>query len=187
MNGASRSIALMPVSKSSALVDWRENDGGSWCIESRLVSFGRSAIPSIGSPITLNILPSAASPTGTEIGAPVSMTSRSRGKPAVSCMAMVRTRLSPKCCATSSVSVTSPCFTCKAFLIGGSFSSKRTSTTGPIIWVMIPFDMIGLFYRDFGLYSSGLICISTNILVGRKSGSGRSFQSNQDHSCVSPS
>jgi hypothetical protein len=25
--------------------------------------------------------------------------------------------------------------------MGGSFSSKRTSTTGPIIWVMVPLDI----------------------------------------------
>ena len=48
--------------------------------------------------------PSTPSPTGTEIGAPVSFTSLPRLRPSASDMATARTQPSPRCCCTSSVS-----------------------------------------------------------------------------------
>jgi hypothetical protein len=57
---------------------------------------------STGSPMTLMMRPSVPRPTGTEIGAPVSLTFWPRTRPSVASIAMVRTVLSPRCCATSS-------------------------------------------------------------------------------------
>ena len=45
------------------------------------------------------------SPTGTEIGAPVSTTSVPRARPSVESIATARTRSSPRCCCTSATSV----------------------------------------------------------------------------------
>ena len=59
---------------------------------------------SIGSPITFMMRPSVPGPTGTRIGAPVSITSWPRTRPSVVSMAMVRTVFSPRCWATSSTS-----------------------------------------------------------------------------------
>ena len=137
MNGARRSTALMPVSNNSAFVLCLVKCGTSRCIGKRAAFFGAGS-PSIGSPTTLNMRPSAASPTGTLMAAPVSVTSASRARPAVSCIAIQRTRFSPRCCATSSVSVCSlpdrpGCEMVSAFLMEGREPSNRTSTTGPII------------------------------------------------------
>ena len=64
----------------------------------------RGPTSSTGSPITLMMRPRQASPTGTMIGAPVSRTSWPRVSPSDTSMAMQRTALSPRCCATSSTS-----------------------------------------------------------------------------------
>ena len=64
---------------------------------------------STGSPSTFSTRPSVAGPTGTEIGAPVSITSMPRCKPSVGFIATVRTRPSPRCCSTSAtMSIFSP-------------------------------------------------------------------------------
>ena len=52
--------------------------------------------------MTFMMRPSVSAPTGTEIGAPVSVTSWPRTRPSVVSMAMVRTVVSPRCWATSS-------------------------------------------------------------------------------------
>jgi len=72
---------------------------------------------SIGSPITFRIRPSVPGPTGTEIGAPVSVTSAPRTMPSVLSIAMQRTVRSPISCATSSTSVRSPILRVSAFWI----------------------------------------------------------------------
>ena len=63
------------------------------------------APPSIACPITFQSRPSVGSPTGTEIGAPVSTTSTPRARPSVESIATARTRSSPRCCCTSATSV----------------------------------------------------------------------------------
>src|SRR3954447_16253022 len=77
------------------------------------------------------------SPTGTEIGPPVSRTSAPRTRPSVGCMEMVRTTLSPRCWATSRVSVlprsARVTSTFKALNRSGIASrGNSTSTTGPV-------------------------------------------------------
>ena len=54
--------------------------------------------------MTFMMRPSVPAPTGTAIGTPVSVTSWPRIRPSEMSMAMQRTELSPRCCATSSTS-----------------------------------------------------------------------------------
>ncbi len=99
--GASRSITLIPVSNISVVGASDSTDGASRWIGQRSVSSGSSSPRSIRSPSTLKIRPSVARPTGTEIGAPVSITSTPRARPSVVSIATARTRSSPRCCCTS--------------------------------------------------------------------------------------
>ncbi len=94
---------MIPVSNISTFVDWSSNGGaGRWI---GYVFFVWIAGPlSTGSPTTLRIRPSVSGPTGIEMGAPVSFTVIPRRRPSVAAMAIVRTWLSPRCWATSSVS-----------------------------------------------------------------------------------
>src|SRR5580693_7643439 len=93
---------------------------------------------SIGSPITLMMRPSVSGPTGTEIGAPVSMTSWPRTRPSLTSIAMVRTVDSPRCWATSSTRRLPWFLVSSALRIAGSSPSNCTSTTAPMTWVMRP-------------------------------------------------
>ena len=77
---------------------------------------------STGSPMTFMMRPSVSSPTGTVIGAPVSVTSWPRTRPSVESMAMVRTVFSPRCWATSSTSRLPPLSVSSAFRICGRFA-----------------------------------------------------------------
>src|SRR5205085_1556142 len=85
----------------------------------------------------LNTWPLVASPTGTEMGPPVSSTSAPRTRPSVGCIEMVRTTLSPRCWATSRVSVlprsARVTSTFRALNRSGIESrGNSTSTTGPV-------------------------------------------------------
>src|SRR5690348_13662411 len=135
--GARRSTTLMPVMRISASVDWSMNSGaGLWIGEVCLALTGPRS--STGSPTTLTMRPKVSGPTGTRIGAPVSVTSAPRTSPSVVSMAMVRTTFSPRCCATSSTSVL-PWFSIwSALRIEGRSPSNFTSTTAPMTWVMVP-------------------------------------------------
>src|SRR5277367_4045867 len=82
--------------------------------------------------------PSKPAPTGTEIGAPVSVTSWPRTRPSLVSIATVRTVFSPSCCATSSTSRLPWLKVSSAFKIGGRSPSKCTSTTAPMTWVICP-------------------------------------------------
>src|SRR4051812_20340234 len=127
----------MPVTRISASVDWSMNSGaGLWIGERRLVKTGPRS--STGSPTTLRMRPKVSGPTGTVIGSPVSTASAPRTSPSVVSIATVRTVFSPRCCATSSTSVRPPFSTCSEFRIDGNSPSKRTSTTAPMTWVIVP-------------------------------------------------
>src|SRR5580698_9625864 len=82
--------------------------------------------------------PSVPAPTGTLIGWPVSDTSWPRTRPSVVSMAMVRTVDSPRCWATSSTRRLPWFLVSSALRIAGRCSSKCTSTTAPMTWVMRP-------------------------------------------------
>ena len=58
---------------------------------------------STGSPMTFTMRPNISRPTGTEMGAPVSMAFMPRTMPSVGCIETARTRLSPRCCCTSAI------------------------------------------------------------------------------------
>ncbi len=62
-------------------------------------------LSSIGSPITFMILPRVSGPTGTLIGDPKSLTPCPRTSPSVESKAIVLTRLSPRCYATSKINL----------------------------------------------------------------------------------
>jgi hypothetical protein len=87
---------------------------------------------STGSPMTFMMRPSVASPTGTAIGWPVSVTSWPRVNPSEISMAMQRTVLSPRCWATSSTSRAPLFWVSSALRISGRRPSNFTSTTGPM-------------------------------------------------------
>lgn len=89
-NGQMRSMGLMPVSKISARVLCSKSDGALRCIGS-LSEAATGPFWSIGSPVTLKILPRVAPPTGTFIGDWVSTTSSPRFKPSVEVIATVLT------------------------------------------------------------------------------------------------
>src|SRR5882724_10035605 len=99
---------------------------------------------STGSPTTLMMRPSVSSPTGTEIGCPVSVTSWPRTRPSLVSIATVRTVDSPRCCATSSTRRLPPFVVSSAFKIAGSSPSNCTSTTAPMTWVIFPTALVGV-------------------------------------------
>ena len=107
LNGQIRSMILRPVSKTSTSVDCSSNGGASrWM--GRVVVTSTGPLLSIGRPRTSNTRPRVASPTGTEIGAPVSRTSTPRARPSVVVIATDRTQLLPRCCCTSHTSESWP-------------------------------------------------------------------------------
>ena len=87
--------------------------------------------------------PNVSCPTGTEIGAPVSVTSAPLLKPSVPCIEIALTLPSPRCCATSKTIVlvfpSISTSTSRANVISGNSScGKATSTTGPAIFTTLP-------------------------------------------------
>src|SRR4051795_5350585 len=134
--GVSRSMTLMPVSSISVRPSsWSKRGACRW-----MVQCGASLpYPGVSrhSPRALNTWPLVASPTGTEIAEPVSATSAPRTRPSVGCIEMVRTTLSPRCWATSRVSVLprSARVTSTLSALNRSGIASRgnsTSTTGPV-------------------------------------------------------
>ena len=122
---------------------------------------------STGSPITFMMRPSRPAPTGTEIGAPVSVTSWPRTSPSVVSMAMVRTVFSPSCCATSSTRRLPWLVVSRALRIAGRSSSKCTSTTAPMTWVMCPlFAIMALFeIKTYSASAPEMISISSLVII----------------------
>src|SRR5690625_4781634 len=103
---------------------------------------------SMDSPRVLNTWPLTTSPTGTLMGSPVSRTSAPRIMPSWGARLTVRTRLSPRCWATSRVTVlVSPpraTSVCRALFSGGRApTGNSTSTTGPVTRAMRPVAVPG--------------------------------------------
>ncbi len=127
----------MPVTRIELSVDWSTKSGASaWIGAVSVWPIGPRS--SIGSPMTFMMRPSVIGPTGTRICEPVSVTSWPRVRPSVASIAIVRTVLSPRCCATSRTRRLSPFVVSSADRIGGSSPSKVTSTTAPITWLIRP-------------------------------------------------
>ena len=107
--GHRRSITLIPVSNNSLPPACSSYEGGFLCIG---IVFDALIGPasSTGSPSTFIILPKVFSPTGTDIGAPVFVTSKPRLTPSEDPIAIVLTMPSPSCCWTSKVRFASSTF-----------------------------------------------------------------------------
>ena len=134
--GVKRSMTLMPVSRISVLPSSWSNAGGSRWMPHCSPSRPRPG-SSKQSPNALKTWPLTTSPTGTEIGALVSVTAAPRTRPSVGAIETVRTRLSPRCCATSRVMVRATdsrlISTVSALYSAGSPPrGNSTSTTGPM-------------------------------------------------------
>ena len=84
---------------------WSKAGGLRWIGQRSVISNFSPGCRLSTSPVTLNTWPLVTSPTGTEIGAPVSVTCAPRTRPSVGLSAMARTSESPRCWATSSVIV----------------------------------------------------------------------------------
>jgi len=127
----------LPVTSISAPEPYWTKDGASLWIGLYLVVWigPRS---SMGSPITLMILPSVSGPTGTMMGLPVSNTAWPRTSPSVESKAIVRTLFPPKCWATSKTKRAAVPYTSSALRIGGRAPSNCTSTTAPMTWEIFP-------------------------------------------------
>ncbi len=94
-------MTLMPVSNIFSSVDCSSSVGaGRWIGQRSVPTTGRSG-KSTGSPSTFITRPSVAGPTGIVIGWPRSTAVIPRCRPSVGFIATVRTRLSPRCCSTS--------------------------------------------------------------------------------------
>ena len=128
---------ILPVMRSSAPEPCSEKAGASLWIGLYLVVL-MGPLSSIGSPITLIILPRVSGPTGTRMGEPVSETACPLTRPSVESRAMVLTLLPPKCWATSKTSLCWKPSTSKALRMGGNSPSKCTSTTAPITYEIFP-------------------------------------------------
>ncbi len=96
-------MTLIPVSRISWVGVRSEAFGAGRWIGQRSPSPISSPL-SIGSPSRLKMRPRVASPTGTVIGPPVSVTVAPRWMPSVASIATARTRSSPRCCCTSQTS-----------------------------------------------------------------------------------
>ena len=83
-------MTLMPVSKTSDLVERRASDGGARCTERHSTSDNASP-RSMVLPNTSNIRESTALPTGAFNGPPVSSTAIPRARPCVGVSAIPRT------------------------------------------------------------------------------------------------
>src|SRR6202035_123348 len=134
-----RSMTLMPVSRISVSTDCSEMVGAVRCMDIRFLPLN-GPLPSMVSPMTLNIRPSVSSPTGTWIGAPVARTASPRRTPSVVSIAMVRTVLLPRLCCTSRTRRVPPSRSISsASRISGNRSPlNSTSTTGPITCTTAP-------------------------------------------------
>jgi hypothetical protein len=103
--GVSRSMTLMPVTNISVFGSSWSSGGACRWIGQRSVIFSDAVGTSRVSPSALNTWPLVTSPTGTEIGPPVSVTVEPRTMPSVGCIEIALTVLSPMCWATSRVSM----------------------------------------------------------------------------------
>src|SRR6187551_832908 len=163
--GVSRSMTLMPVSRISVLPSsWSKAGALRWmphCSPSR---------PRPGtsrqSPRALNTWPLTTSPTGTEIALPVSRTGAPRTRPSVGCIEIVRTRLSPRCWATSRVSVLATASSVMSALraLNNSGTAPRgnsTSTTAPITRTTRPVRVV---------VAVALMSLITSCATGKRGG-----------------
>ncbi len=148
--GVRRSTTFIPVSNTSAFVDWSTNAGAGRCIGYRFSAF-TGPCSSTGSPTTFNILPSTPLPTGTVIPSPVSNASVPLTRPSVESIAMHLTVFSPRCSATSAIR-----FHCLSLMVefvifmalyiaGRCPGGNSMSRTAPMTCVTLPIFFFSIF------------------------------------------
>src|SRR5579862_7937919 len=150
--GSRRSMTLIPVSNICSSVACSSNAGAWRWMGYRLAVF-TGPILSTGSPITFSTRPSVSLPTGTVTGSPRLSARMPRTRPSVGCRAMVRTRLSPMCCATSQIilmgsGTLNPSLVMRIAvrMTGICPSGNSTSTAGPATWITFPNVITILFW-----------------------------------------
>src|SRR5688572_14572607 len=137
-------MTLMPVSNISVLDSSWSNAGAlRWIPQRSLTSSFSPSSRLRHSPRVLNTRPSVASPTGTVIGPPVSVTWAPRTSPSVGCREMARTMPSPMCWATSSERVlvsprTVSSVSSRLYISGIESDGNSMSTTGPMTRAIRP-------------------------------------------------
>src|SRR5579862_1433271 len=149
--GQSRSTTLMPVWNTRGVGSCSASEGGArWIGSHSVVCTG--ARPSTGLPSRSMTRPRVFLPTGTWMGAPVSVTAMPRTSPSVGASAIDRIMLLPRWEATSQVisRLRPGSWILRADRIGGSLSSKLTSTTGPMICEILPVLLIVLSLQRLG-------------------------------------
>src|SRR6476660_10428077 len=168
-------MTLMPVSNIWVFDSSWSNAGAlRWIPHRSLTSRVSPAFRFRHSPRVLNTWPSVASPTGTVIGPPVSLTCAPRTRPSVGCSEIARTMPSPMCCATSRESVrVSPArvssVSSRLYISGIESTGNSMSTTGPMTRaIRPPVPSVAV------LFSSAVAVMSLNSLTVRRWLFGRS-------------
>ena len=164
--GQRRSMTLMPVSRMSLETFCSEKDGAGRWIGSCSSLEKSPPRSSIGSPRTLNMRPKVHGPTGTLIGASVSMASMPRSTPSVAPMATLLTVSSPMCCMTSQVSVLPSLRVILRAVkrAGRCLSGKRTSMTGPTAWTTLPISSFSFMLASPPCYSWAFAPPTTSVI-----------------------
>src|SRR4051794_20905833 len=142
--GASRSMTLMPVSNIWVFdSSWSKAGALRWMPQRSLTSSFSPSSRFRHSPSVLNTCPRVASPTGTVIGPPVSVTVAPRTSPSVGCSEIARTMPSPMCWETSRESLrVSPSrvssTSSRLYISGIESVGNSMSTTGPMTRAIRP-------------------------------------------------
>src|SRR6476646_3465975 len=168
-------MTLMPVSNIWVFDSSWSNAGAlRWMPHRSLTSSFSPSSRFRHSPRVLKTWPRVASPTGTVIGPPVSLTCAPRTRPSVGCSEIARTMPSPMCWATSSDSVrVSPAsvssVSSRLYMSGIESTGNSMSTTGPMTRaIRPPVPSVAV------LFSSAVAVMSLNSLTVRRWLFGRS-------------
>ena len=127
-----KSITLMPVSHHRLCFPWI-NEQRCFSVNWGKFWFYWFAVSSITSPTTLKTRPRVVGPTGTVIGAPVSVATMPRSIPSVGPRAIQRTSVGESCWFNFERHYFYLTARMKCIIIPGKWSLNSTSTTGPII------------------------------------------------------
>src|SRR3954453_22568878 len=168
-------MTLMPVSNIWVFDSSWSNAGAlRWMPHRSLTSSSSPSARLRHSPSVLNTCPSVASPTGTVIGPPVSLTCAPRTRPSVGCSEIARTMPSPMCWATSRErGRVSPArlssVSSRLYISGIESTGNSMSTTGPMtLAIRPPVPSVAV------LFSSAVAVMSLNSLTVRRWLFGRS-------------
>src|SRR3954447_16359083 len=188
----------MPVSNISVLdSSWSKAGALRWMPQRSLTSSFSPSSRLRHSPRVLNTRPSVASPTGTVIGPPVSVTWAPRTRPSVGCREMARTMPSPMCWATSRERVRfspsrSSSVSSRLYISGIESPGNSMSTTGPMtraIRPVLPAPEVVWVSSTVAVIASHSLCSRSGVsrlaigggrLVGRGVGVGERVDATDD-------